>query len=62
MGRDLEIADARTIGQRERDRRFLPALAAACFQNVGDGARAEGIAVERAGDGDAEFVWAVIVE
>ena len=28
MGRDIEVADARAIGQREGDRWFLPALAA----------------------------------
>ena len=62
MRRDIEIADARAIGQRERDRRLLPALAAARFQNVRDGAGAEGIALERAGDGGAEFVRAIVVE
>ena len=49
MRRDVEIADARAIGQRERDRRLLPALAAAGFENVRDGAGAERVALERAG-------------
>ena len=49
MRRDIEVADARVIGQRERDRRLLPALPAARFEDVRDGAGAEGVALERAG-------------
>jgi hypothetical protein len=62
MGCDIEVADARAIGQREWDRRFLPALAAACFQNVGDGAGAQGVALERPGHGDGQLLRALVVE
>ena len=62
MRRDVEIADARAIGQRERDRRLLPALPAPGFEQVRDGAGAEGVALERARDGGGQFLRAVVVE
>ena len=62
MGRDVEIADAGVIGQRDRHRRLQPALSPARFQDVGDGAGAEGVALERAVDGGGEFLRAVVVE
>ena len=51
MRRDVEIADAGAIGQRDRDRRLQAALPPAGFQDVRDGAGAEGVALERAVDG-----------
>ena len=48
MRRDVEIADAGAIGQRHRDRRLQAALPPAGFEDVRDGAGAEGIALERA--------------
>ena len=62
MGRDIEIADTRVIGQREGDRRLLSPLAPPRFQNVREGAGAERVVLERAGDGRGEFLRAVVVE
>ena len=62
MRGDIEIADARVIGQRERDGRLLSPLAPPRFQNVREGAGAERVALERAGDGRGEFLRAVVVE
>ena len=50
------------IGQRDRDRRLQPALPPSGFEDVRDGAGAEGVALERAVDGGAEFLRAVVVE
>ena len=62
MRRDVEIADARVIGERDRDRGLQPALPPSGFQDVRDGAGAEGVALEGASDGGAEFLRAVVVE
>ena len=62
MRRDVEIADAGAIGQRDRDRRLQAALPPAGFEDVRDGAGAEGVALEGAVDGGAEFLRAVVVE
>ena len=62
MRRHVEIADARAIGQRDRNRRLQPALPPAGFENVGDGAGVEGVALERATDGGPELLGAVVIE
>jgi len=60
--RDVEIADARAIGQRHRDRRLQAALSSAGFEEVRDGAGAERITLEGAVNRGAEFLGAVIIE
>ena len=62
MWRDVEIADARAIGQRDRDRGLQPALPPAGFQDVRDGAGAERITLKSTLDGGPEFLRAVAIE
>ena len=62
MRRDVEIADAGAIGQRDRDRGLQAALPPTGFEEVRDGAGAERVALERAVDGGGEFLRAVVVE
>jgi hypothetical protein len=62
MRRDGEIADAGAIGQRDRNRGFQPALSPSGFQEVRDGAGADGVALEGAVDGRPELLRAVVVE
>ena len=62
MRSDIEVADAGTIGQRHRDGRLEAPLSPTRFEDVGDGAGAQRVALERALDGRGEFLWAVIVE
>ncbi len=57
-----EVADARSVGQDHRDRRGLPALAAPGFQDVADGAGAQGVARQGEFDGEGELLRAVVVE
>jgi hypothetical protein len=42
--RDVEIADARSVGERHRDGGLQAALSPAGFEHVRDGAGAEGVA------------------
>ena len=62
MGRDVEIADARAIGQRHRDRWFQAALSSAGFEKVRDGAGAERITLEGAVDRRTQFLRPVVTE
>jgi len=62
MRRDVEVADAGVIRQRDRDRGLQPALPASGFQDVRDGASAEGVTVQRAVDCRGEFLRAIVVE
>ena len=62
MGRDVEIADAGVIGKRDRHRGLQPALPSSRFEDVGDGAGAQGVPLERAVDRRGELLRAVVGE
>ncbi len=62
MGRDVEVADPGTVRQGERNGRFVAALSATRFQNVGDGAGAERVALEGARHRGGQFLRAVVIE
>jgi hypothetical protein len=62
MRRHLEIADAGVIGQRHRNRWLQAPLAPTGFEDVRDGAGAEGVALQRAVDRRGEFLRAIVVE
>ena len=62
MGPDVDVLQARAIGQGESEGRLVAALAASGFEDVGDGAGAEGIAFESDGDGGGQFLRPVVVE
>ena len=62
MRGDREVTDARTVGQDHGHGRRGAAVAAPGFEDVGDGAGAEGIARQGDRDGGREFLWPVVVE
>ena len=62
MGGEGEVSDARSIGQDHRDGRPVATLAAPRLQDVADGARAEGIPLEREPDRGREFLRAIVIE
>ncbi len=62
MRGDIEVADARPIGQRDRDGGLQPALASPGFEEVRDGAGAEGVSLERAVNRRRELLRPVVVE
>ncbi len=62
MRGDREVTDAGPVGQDHRHGRRVAPVAASGFENVGDGAGAEGIARQRDRDGGREFLRPVVVE
>ncbi|MBE3087871.1 MAG: hypothetical protein IMZ71_01980, partial [Chloroflexi bacterium] len=62
MRGDLEVADARSVGQDHRHGRLGAAVAAPGFENVGNGAGAQGVPLQRDRDGGGQFLWAVVIE
>ncbi len=62
MRRDLEVLDARVIGQHERDDGFEPALAALLLEQVGDGRGARRLAGRRLVDRGGQRGGAVVVQ
>lgn len=62
MRGDLEVADARPVGQDHRDGRRVAAVAAPGFEDVGDGAGAQGVARQGHLDGEGEFLWPIVLE
>ena len=62
MGPDVDVLQARAIGQGESEGRLVAALAASGFEDVGDGAGAEGVAFESDGDGGGQLLRPVVVE
>ena len=51
MGPDVDVLQPWAIGQGESEGRLAAALPASGFEDVGDGAGAEGVAFESDGDG-----------
>ena len=62
MGPDVEVSQSRSVGQGEPERRFESALSSAGFEDVGDGAGAEGVSLEGVVDGGGELLRPVVVE
>ena len=62
MGPDVEVSQPRSVGQGEPERRLESALSAARFEDVGDGAGAEGVSLEGVVDGGGQFLRPVVVE
>ena len=62
MRGDIEVADARPVGQDHRDGRRVAAVATPGFENVGDGSGAQGVAREGDLDGARELLRAIVVE
>lgn len=62
MRGDLEVADARPIGQDHRHGRRVATVTAPGFENVGDRAGAQGVAREGDLDGAREFLRPIVVE
>ena len=62
MGPDVEVADAGPVREDEAYRRLATALASARLEQMGDRAGAEGVAVQRQGDGGGQFLGAVVIE
>ena len=62
MGPDVEVSQPRSVGQGEPERRFESALSPAGFEDVGDGAGAEGVSLEGVVDGGGELLRSVVVE
>ena len=62
MGPDVDVSQPRAVGQGEPERRFESALSAARFEDVGDGAGAEGVSLESVVDGGGQFLRPVVVE
>jgi len=62
MRGDLEVTDARTVGQDHRHGRLGATVAAPGFEDVGDGAGAHRVAREGDLDGGGEFLWPIILE
>ena len=51
MRPDVEVSQSGSVGQREAERGFESALSPSGFEDVGDGAGAEGVAFEGECDG-----------
>ena len=62
MGADVEVSQSGSVGQREAERGFESALSPAGFEDVGDGAGAEGVAFEGECDGGGQLLGSVVVE
>ena len=62
MGPDVEVSQSGSVGQREPERGFESALSPASFEDVGDGAGAEGVAFEGDGNGGGQLLRPVVVE
>ena len=62
MRGDLEVADTRPVGQDHRHGRLGAAVAAPGFENVRNGARAEGVPLQGDRDSGGELLGAVVVE
>ena len=62
MGLDVEVSQSRAVGQGKPERGFESALSPARFEDVGDGAGAEGVSLEGVVDGGGEFLRPVVVE
>ena len=62
MGPDVEVSQSRAVGQGKPERGFESALSPARFEDVGDGAGAEGVSFEGVVDGGGEFLRPVVVE
>ena len=62
MRGDLEVTDARTVGQDHGNGRPRAAVAAPGFEDVRDGAGAQRVAGEREFDGGGEFLWPIVLE
>ena len=62
MGPDIEVSQSGSVGQREPQRGFESALSASGFEDVGDGAGAEGVAFEGECDGGGQLLLPVVVE
>ena len=62
MGPDVEVSQSGSVGQREPERGFESALSPASFEDVGDGAGAEGVAFEGEGDGGGQLLRPVVVK
>ena len=62
MRPDIEVTQPWPVGQRESERGFESALPASGFEDVGDGAGAEGIALEGDVDGGGQLLGSVVVE
>ena len=62
MGLDVEVWQSQSVGQGEPERGFESALSPARFEDVGDGAGAEGVSLEGVVDGGGELLRPVVVE
>ncbi len=62
MGPDIEVSQSWSVGQGEPERRLESALSPSRFEDVGDGAGAEGVSLERVGDGGGQLLRPVVVE
>ena len=61
MGLDVEVTQSGPVGQGESERGLESALAASGFEDVCDGAGAEGVAFEGNVDGGGQFLGSVVV-
>ena len=62
MRHDAQVAHARVVGEGQRHRRRLAALAAALREDVLDGGRRDGAALERRSDGRVDGAGAVAID
>ena len=62
MGPDVEVTQSGPVGQGESERGFESALPASGFEDVGDGAGAEGVAFEGGVNGLGQLLGSVVVE
>ena len=62
VGPDVEVSQPRSVGQGEPERRLESAPSPAGFEDVSDGAGAEGVSLEGVVDGGGELLRPVVVE
>ena len=62
VGPDVEVAEPRSVGQGEPERGLESAPSPAGFEDVGDGAGAEGVSLEGVVDGGGQLLRPVVVE
>ena len=62
MGADVQVSYAGPVGEGEPERGLASLVSASGFEDVGDGAGAEGVTFEGGGDGGGEFLGPVVVE
>ena len=62
MGADVEVTQSGPVGQGESERGLETALPASGFEDVGDGAGAEGVAFEGDVNGLGQLLGSVVVE